>query len=364
MSSKITQTIWPIEPHTEAKHAILKKYLDAWLPIMANSGHSINYVDGFAGPGEYTGGEEGSPLIAIRAIIDRPVALRSHFSLTFIEAGRDRCEFLSQKIGGLRLPANIRTECCCDKFDSVMTVELDRLERERKVLAPAFVFIDPFGVTGVPLSLISRIMKNPRCEVLITFMYEELNRFIKTESLWTAATGLFGNEDWRAVLSVTGARQRESILHGIYQTQLRAAAGIRYVLSFKMKNRSNTTDYFLFFGTNHILGLKKMKEAMWNVDESGSYLFSDNTYNPAQPVLFQREPDFAYLKRLLLERFRRSTITVADLEEFVLTETPFRETHYRRVLVPMEKAGEISAHCPTHKRRKGSFTNDCLIEFH
>ena len=27
-------TVWPIEPHTAAKHQILRKYLDAWLPIL------------------------------------------------------------------------------------------------------------------------------------------------------------------------------------------------------------------------------------------------------------------------------------------------------------------------------------------
>jgi len=69
--SKITETIWPIEPHTEAKLAILRKYLDAWIPILARWNQQILYVDGFAGPGEYVGKDglpkDGSPLIAIKA---------------------------------------------------------------------------------------------------------------------------------------------------------------------------------------------------------------------------------------------------------------------------------------------------------
>jgi hypothetical protein len=47
-------TIWPIEPHTAAKHQILRKYLDAWFPILATYNKRIVYVDGFAGPGRYT----------------------------------------------------------------------------------------------------------------------------------------------------------------------------------------------------------------------------------------------------------------------------------------------------------------------
>ena len=60
-------TIWPIEPHTAAKHQILRKYLDAWLPILGTYNNRMLYIDGFAGPGEYTGGEPGSPIIALEA---------------------------------------------------------------------------------------------------------------------------------------------------------------------------------------------------------------------------------------------------------------------------------------------------------
>ena len=207
-------------------------------------------------------------------------------------------------------------------------------------------------------------MGNPHCEVLITFMYEEINRFLKNESLWESLKALFGNDNWKPVTIMTDPRLRETTVHGIYKEQLRSAAKIQHVLSFKMRNRANTTDYFLFFGTNNLLGLKKMKEAMWKVDESGSYLFSDNTNNPDQPVLFQREPDYEHLKRLLIGRFGKQTTSVQDLAAFVLTETPFRETHFKRqILVPMEEAGEIRADCPTRRRKKGSFPDDCLIEF-
>lgn len=28
------ETIWEIEPHTQAKHEILRRYLSAWFPIL------------------------------------------------------------------------------------------------------------------------------------------------------------------------------------------------------------------------------------------------------------------------------------------------------------------------------------------
>src|SRR6266446_7528365 len=59
-------TVWELEPHTRAKHEILRRYLQAWMPILAQGGFkNILYIDGFAGPGRYAGGEDGSPIIAV-----------------------------------------------------------------------------------------------------------------------------------------------------------------------------------------------------------------------------------------------------------------------------------------------------------
>ena len=57
-------TVWALEPHTRAKHEILKRYLQAWMPILSRGNFpEIMYIDGFAGPGKYTGGEDGSRVL-------------------------------------------------------------------------------------------------------------------------------------------------------------------------------------------------------------------------------------------------------------------------------------------------------------
>jgi three-Cys-motif partner protein len=58
------ETIWSLQPHTGAKHFIFRRHLEAWFPKLSWTGH-VQVIDGFAGPGEYTGGEPGSPLIAL-----------------------------------------------------------------------------------------------------------------------------------------------------------------------------------------------------------------------------------------------------------------------------------------------------------
>lgn len=362
--SKITSTIWEIEPHTEAKHTILRKYLNAWLPIITRWNGRVLYIDGFAGPGEYVGGKDGSPVIAIKTVLEHRMTIRAEIIMLFIEADKERCEFLKTKLATLEIPQNINPKCICAKFDETLTEILDYLDEQTRRLAPAFVFIDPFGFSGMPFTLIKRIMKNKKCEVLVTFMYEEINRFIGNKDLWDRLTETFGTDEWKQVIPMEDTCQRCDSLHSIYKRQLEEEAGIKFVRSFEMVNKTNRTDYFLFFGTNNFTGLKKMKEAMWKVDESGSFQFSDATYNPAQPMLFEIKPNYEQLKKIILQCFKGKSITIEELENFVLTQTPF--IYYKRqVLAPMERSlpHEIEVKCQDVKRRQGNFPAGCSIRF-
>ena len=62
---------WPMAEHTGAKHDIYRTYLAKWFPILLagkNPYPSATYAEGFAGPGIYSTGEVGSPIIAVRRV--------------------------------------------------------------------------------------------------------------------------------------------------------------------------------------------------------------------------------------------------------------------------------------------------------
>ena len=88
--------------------------------------------------------------------------------------------------------------------------------------------------------------------------------------------------------------ERETYLRTLYQRQLEDTVGAQYVRFFGMRDAKNKTIYDLFFITNHSSGIDAMKDAMWKVDQSGGYSFSDAT-NPDQEMLFTKEPDWDQL---------------------------------------------------------------------
>jgi three-Cys-motif partner protein len=353
-------TVWDLEPHTRAKHEILKRYLEAWTPILALGGFpEIIYVDGFAGPGRYSKGEDGSPIIALRAALVHQQRIKTQVVFLFVEKDPGRAAVLQQLVDDLDRPANFRVKVAAgETFEAAFGDLLRSYTGRHKHLPPTFAFIDPFGWTGVPFSVVQRLLSYPSCEVLITFMYQEIHRFIGLPDQAANFDSWFGTPVWRDALRLTG-RGRERFLHDLYVKQLHQQAQGRYVRSFEMRNDRDVTDYYLFYGTNNLLGVQKMKAAMWKVDESGEFTFSDTT-DPNQMILFAKRPRFDLLQKQLLEHFKGREVTVGDIEEFILADTAFRETHFKQQILRSLELGDPPGLAVTHARggrRPGTYAD-------
>ena len=101
----------------------------------------------------------------------------------FIENEPRRVQHLSSRVAHWhpRLPATAKVHVREGSFDGSMTDVLDDLNEQGRRMAPALVMIDPFGVKGMPMQLIRRILANPMCEVYVSFMWEAMNRFVSVE---------------------------------------------------------------------------------------------------------------------------------------------------------------------------------------
>ncbi len=332
-------TNWKLDPHTKAKHVILRKYLDAWFPILTRWHGRVVFCDGFAGPGVYKDGEDGSPVIAIKAYLEHAhrQKIDSKIAYLFIEEDEQRYDSLVAVLNGLKpaLPKNITIETVRGEYNEAFSGFLDYLDEHNLAIAPTFAFIDPFGIKGLPLKTIARLMRHERTEVLINFMVGPLTRFISTPEFPGHCDELFGCSDWRDALEMDG-NERESFFRALYQLRLLdddTGVGAKYVRFFTMKDHRKKAIYDLFFATNHPRGIDAMKDAMWKVDQSGEYLFSDAT-NPNQEVLFSLEPDWERLINTLQKQFGGQRISWQIVEEAI------RNSPYRILKKPIQKAAK------------------------
>ncbi len=358
-------TVWPSSPHTRAKHAILQKYWEAWLPILGKRNRGLNYIDGFAGPGEYKDGEEGSPLVVLRAAINHKLRPKGTVSFTFIERQKDRAEhlrgLLATRFPAISLPAGWDYSVDEGEFDEVLNRAIDEIERKGNRLAPTLAFIDPFGFAGFPLGTVRRILSTRSCEVLVTFQAGHLRRFLD-EMRADTLTALFGTEEWRRGTELT-SDARVRFLLDLYEKQLKQTAGAKFVRSFEMCGAGGEVVYYLVFATTHPEGLKQMKEAMYAVDRRGTYRFSDLT-DPGQryllDYLIDESPEWVdRAATMVYAKFQGQSVPAPDAKQFVWLETPY--VWRLPVFKTLEKDGRITL--VSGRGRGGGFGDACVLKF-
>lgn len=359
------ETVWRREDHTEGKHLVLEQYLNAWFPIlgMGDRNGRILFVDGFAGPGEYEGGEEGSPVVAMRVLAKHSARERinSEVVFVFIEKEPDRAQHLEGLVDqwNPKLPKSAKVQVWRGKFESLMTEVLDQLDEQEKRIAPALVMMDPFGIKGIPIEVIRRILANDKCEVYVTFMWGAINRHISAPGFEGDMTKLFGSEEWKDGIDLTG-RERKLFLHSLYRRQLKSA-GARQVVHFHLF-KGKRLKYSVFFGTGHRLGADRMKMAIWKADPTGDYSFRGG----AQHQMNLLEPDYAPLQSALRQRFEPDGwVSIEDVEDFVRSdETIYHVGQVRsHALEPMEREGRIEVERKAGTKRFTYPLAKCRINF-
>jgi len=362
----VKSTIWPIDPHTRAKHEILRYYLQAWFPILGRTSRRIIYLDGFAGPGIYKDGEEGSPIIAIETAKGHILQKKFNAEIIFwfIEKEAKRAAKLKENLQDYFpiLPKKMFYEVQGAEFAPTLESVLDDLEEKGAKLAPTFAFLDPFGFSGLPMKLIGRMLTYDRCEVLITFMSGFINRF-NDELRETTLDELFATKKWRQIRDIRDPDKRKRFLLDLYKVQLQSVGGATFTRSFEMIGENNQTIYHLVYGTKHWKGLKAMKEAMWNVDRRGTYKFSDITDVEQRFIIdYSQEVHWVPIAAdMVFNEFKARTSTIEEIERFVVTKTPFR--FRKSILKHLEKTASPKITDVVGRKRKHTHPKGCSITF-
>lgn len=361
MTNSVT---WKIEPHTRAKHDLLRAYLGAWFPIMSKFNKRLVMFDGFAGPGVYEHGEPGSPVIALRTLAEHHYATKMsdcEFVFLFNEHDRGRFARLQQSVSELEtelgaLPKNVNVRLSNSNFSALVSEILDSIGENR--LAPTFAFVDPFGYKDVSMAQLKDFLGFPKCELFIYFDFNSANRFATSGQVDESFEQLYGTNQF-AQAPPAGDPGRGSFLTDLYEAQLREVCKFPYVQRFAMVNSQGRTGNYIFYCTRSYTGLKSMKAAMWKIDPTGEYRFSDLLHG--LPVLFTVDVDTAPLQEELCRVFRGKTVTVEEVEKHVVIHTPFAASHVKKkTLKPMQDAGRITC---TGQRLKGTFPEGTRITF-
>jgi three-Cys-motif partner protein len=340
------------------KHELLKRYLGGWFPILGSWSGRIIYIDCHAGRGKHNTGQKGSPLVALEVLLNhssRPRILKNcQIRFYFIEADPENKKILEENLVTYEKPSNVFVKVERADFQEALQELVDRLDERGTDLAPAFVFVDPYGFK-LPGQLLARLKSFERCELFITFMWRWVDMAIRNPSQEENMDALFGSPEWRELRDLSDPDERCEAAIRLLDRQI----GGKYLTRVKMLGEHGEIKYVLIHTTGHPKGRELMLEAMWKICPTGGFRVRVND-NPDQEFLIEPTPDLEPLRDWLWRNYSGKSVSVeqiySDLEA-PETGTFYLKRHLHLVLKELHGTGEITG------PKKLVFTKDPTIRF-
>ncbi|MEV6533638.1 three-Cys-motif partner protein TcmP [Streptomyces sp. NPDC051639] len=281
------KTVWKSDPHTQVKHLVYRHYLQCWMAKILQTFTEATIVDCFAGPGVYTDGLAGSPVVVAKTFLEHGSNERfGRLNLICLEERADRVEELKRQLAKLPSSPKLNIQVQTPGRFAEQQPRLSALAHRSRSDTPVLWLVDPFNLKSAPFALIRQCLAAPRDEVLFTLFTNELHRFCERDNFDKSMTPYFGGERWKA--AVAGDRRagrRKDAFSAAYQEGLKSHG--LFTSSFGVKISNQSARYHLILATHSEAGLKCWAPMAWKLDGySGQGASADSL---DAPTLFGEE---------------------------------------------------------------------------
>jgi three-Cys-motif partner protein len=289
-------------PWSRVKDTILDKYIDAYLRTIQSLGSEILLIDGFAGPGRFGDGSDGSPLIVLNRIAKAPKH-KVGMSALFADTRRGHRTALESNIGGY-----LQTGVAERPLPDCAAAIARALEvGARRTL---FFYLDPYGIADLDFEMLRKVFARGEAqstEVLINFSFLTFMRMSGNWSYDDSAASIaarvkatkidtlnrsMGGDYWVQIVTDPSLTkiEREDAVVDAYMDQVRRY--FSFVNSVPVKDQSDQpgvpsddlAKYHLIFGSRNAKAVRYMNDIAYAALEPYFKTFTDG-------LLFDMRPD-------------------------------------------------------------------------
>jgi len=329
------------------KHALIREYLNGWFPKLGFWSGRILYLDTYAGAGEHTKGEKGSPVVALSTFLGHKsrdaILENSEVIFHFFEIDQRNVEALKKVVEQSgELPRRVMVRIHEADCENVLEALLDGLDKDGKRMAPAFAFVDPFGFK-IQYGLLARLMKYEHVEVFVNVIWYELGIATRSAPKGKGKVGretldyIFGGEQWceRITAEPDEERLRQTLAF------IKDILGARWMTSVEMLNEKNRPQHVLAYFTNHPDGRDLMKSAMWKHCRAVNAGFVARKAEPGLELFPGEAPDLSDLTKLVVAALQGGPLRWSDLSDVVGDTPVWMDRHLRSVLIALRNEKRI-----------------------
>ncbi|MCI0376180.1 MAG: three-Cys-motif partner protein TcmP [Gemmataceae bacterium] len=329
------------------KHALIRNYLNGWFPKLALGpwGSSrLLYIDTHAGRGKHLKGQLGSPLVALRTLLDHTsrdkILAKTEVRFIFVERNEANLSALKSELAAIQVPKKVFIDAKAGDAFEIIDNTITSYDREGAWLAPSFIFVDPYGFK-LPSKLLRKLLSYPKIELFVNVIWRELDMAVcqarsgnqELEGLVGTLNSIFDGDAWRSI-SADDPDERAVQCVELF----RKLSGARWGTYIRMLDK-NRVRYLLLHLTKHPDGRDLMKGCIWQACPDGGY-YASKSDNPDQQLLIEPEPDLALLGNWVIERLRHGPKNWQFLID-ELREELWLSKQLNEVVRSMRKNGQI-----------------------
>ncbi len=256
-------------PWSIIKDEVLSSYMPPYLAKVNRLGRPIILVDGFAGPGIFDDGSEGSPLIICKAAQERAAGNYQAFFINKDRKYYDRLKGVLQRGGWQHQAIPILGD----------TTKILPLLPPKLSDQTVFLYLDPFGPTGSPFTLLEPFLtrsKEYSTEIVIMMHIPVAHRLSARRAIeegkgsdptiqkfHQTMSNIFGGDYWKSIMFSSGftTQERETQLIDAYCKKLEKY--LPYVGSCPVQEGKNERiKYFIVFASRHPDAMVLMNDIM------------------------------------------------------------------------------------------------------
>lgn len=294
----------PFDEATLTKLDIFREYLTEWLPVFihSNKGRPIKIYDFFAGEGQDSMGNHGSPLIILETIskykddiLKKNIKIKLLFNELIPEKFQKLETLIDSEMDGLgKLKTNLNIEKRNKDFAQIFRDETINLKFGNNLL-----FLDQYGVKQITPEVFLDLSSFPKTDFLFFISSSYLNRF--------------KFQEYHPDLQL-GDNFKYSDVHrkvvDYYRGLLPQGSKLK-LYPFTLKKSSSGNIYGLIFGSRHPAGIDKFLNIAWNQNKINGEANFDIDEDEEK-----RQRQFAFERKKIskLDNFKR------ELKEFILSK--------------------------------------------
>lgn len=354
-------------PWSIIKDQVLKQYMSPYLAKVKNLRKPILLVDGFAGPGVFEDGEPGSPLIMCSAAAKHALGNYEAFFFNKREVHHKKLEGILRKVGWLGPATPILGDT------TKLLPLLPNILRDHTV----FLYLDPFGPTGSPFSLLEPFLTRDASystEMVIMMHMPVLHRLAARKAVEAGREGEEQIQKWhqRITLTLGGDYWKPILLDGNLTTEER---DFQLIEAYRRKLASympysgtcpvregvdHRIKYFMVFVSRHPDAMLLMNEEMiraYNMrmheDAYAGTLFAQNDWTEMLSTNGLEEAIFNEVSKA--EGLTREQLWTNVVQRNFMK---YRKTDFNALVNELVEMGAL--YCPTPRKTK-RLNDNCVL---